>query len=147
VRRCDLDPSRAAVWYSPAHRMRISAFAAQVLAENGYIDIKKLELYRGSLRAPVLKTLYHNVRRITRVQSASRSHGPSHRYDPTSNQGLERFWSRSGQIAYGTWQGRCSDVDCQYFGYVTGSQSDIASADTFSCRYSKYFAGRLGRVI
>ncbi|CAE6464930.1 unnamed protein product, partial [Rhizoctonia solani] len=45
--RCDLDPTRVAVWYSPMHEMRLSAFAAQVLSEGGYIDINKLELHRS----------------------------------------------------------------------------------------------------
>ncbi|CAE7079432.1 unnamed protein product [Rhizoctonia solani] len=45
--RCDLDPTRVAVWYSPTHNMRLSAFAAQVLSEAGYIDINKLDLHRS----------------------------------------------------------------------------------------------------
>ncbi|CAE6440349.1 unnamed protein product [Rhizoctonia solani] len=45
--RCDLDPNRVAVWYSSAHKLRLSAFAAQVLAEAGEIDINKLELHRS----------------------------------------------------------------------------------------------------
>ncbi|KAJ1311934.1 hypothetical protein OPQ81_010394 [Rhizoctonia solani] len=44
--RCDLDRDRVAVWYSAAHDMRLSAFAAQVLSEAGYIDINKLEIHR-----------------------------------------------------------------------------------------------------
>ncbi|KAJ1305709.1 hypothetical protein OPQ81_010444 [Rhizoctonia solani] len=44
--RCDLDSNRVAVWYSPTHKLRLSAFAAQVLAEAGEIDINKLELHR-----------------------------------------------------------------------------------------------------
>ncbi|KDN37111.1 hypothetical protein RSAG8_10386, partial [Rhizoctonia solani AG-8 WAC10335] len=45
--RCDLDPTRVAVWYSPKHKMRLSAFAAQLLSEAGYIDINKFELHRS----------------------------------------------------------------------------------------------------
>ncbi|CUA70529.1 Sterol 3-beta-glucosyltransferase UGT80B1 [Rhizoctonia solani] len=45
--RCDLDSNRVAVWYSPTHKLRLSAFAAQVLAEAGEIDINKLELHRS----------------------------------------------------------------------------------------------------
>ncbi|KAF8748480.1 Glycosyltransferase family 1 protein [Rhizoctonia solani] len=45
--RCDLDPNRVAVWYSPTHKLRLSAFAAQVLAEAGELDINKLELHRS----------------------------------------------------------------------------------------------------
>ncbi|ELU42982.1 glycosyltransferase family 1 protein [Rhizoctonia solani AG-1 IA] len=37
--RCDLDPKRTAVWYSPAHKLRLSAFSAQVLADRGEIDM------------------------------------------------------------------------------------------------------------
>ncbi|KAH7322330.1 hypothetical protein B0J17DRAFT_633377 [Rhizoctonia solani] len=44
---CDLDSNRVAVWYSPTHKLRLSAFAAQVLAEAGEIDINKLELHRS----------------------------------------------------------------------------------------------------
>lgn len=45
--RCDLCPNRVAVWYSPLHKLRLSAFAAQVVTEAGYIDINKLELHRS----------------------------------------------------------------------------------------------------
>ncbi|CAE6475911.1 unnamed protein product [Rhizoctonia solani] len=45
--RCDLDPTRVAVWYSRTHHMRLSAFAAQVLSEAGYIDLNKLEMHRS----------------------------------------------------------------------------------------------------
>ncbi|KAG8739387.1 hypothetical protein FRC10_005679 [Ceratobasidium sp. 414] len=45
--RCDLDPGRVAVWYSPALKLRLSAFAAQVLAECDELDLNKLELYRS----------------------------------------------------------------------------------------------------
>ncbi|CCO35088.1 Sterol 3-beta-glucosyltransferase [Rhizoctonia solani AG-1 IB] len=45
--RCDLDSTRVAVWYSPTHNMRMSAFAAQVLSESGYIDINQLKLHRS----------------------------------------------------------------------------------------------------
>ncbi|CUA70528.1 Sterol 3-beta-glucosyltransferase UGT80A2 [Rhizoctonia solani] len=44
--RCDLDPRRVAVWYSRSHKLRLSAFAAQVLAERGVLDVNKLELHR-----------------------------------------------------------------------------------------------------
>ncbi|KAF8748483.1 Glycosyltransferase family 1 protein [Rhizoctonia solani] len=44
--RCDLDPKRVAVWYSRSHKLRLSAFAAQVLAEKGILDVNKLELHR-----------------------------------------------------------------------------------------------------
>ncbi|CAE6389203.1 unnamed protein product [Rhizoctonia solani] len=45
--RCDLDPKRVAVWYSPTHQLRLSAFSAQVLADRGEIDMKKLKLHRS----------------------------------------------------------------------------------------------------
>lgn len=44
--RCELDPKRLATWYSRSHELRLSAFAAQVLAERGIIDVNKLELHR-----------------------------------------------------------------------------------------------------
>ncbi|KAB5588152.1 Sterol 3-beta-glucosyltransferase [Ceratobasidium theobromae] len=44
--RCELDPKRVATWYSRTHAMRLSAFAAQVLAERGVLDVNKLELHR-----------------------------------------------------------------------------------------------------
>ncbi|KAG8715301.1 hypothetical protein FRC08_010741 [Ceratobasidium sp. 394] len=44
--RCDLDSNRVATWHSRTHNLRLSAFAAQVLAENGIIDLNKLELHR-----------------------------------------------------------------------------------------------------
>ncbi|KAJ1305710.1 hypothetical protein OPQ81_010445 [Rhizoctonia solani] len=45
--RCDLDPRRVATWYSRSHKLRLSAFAAQVLAEKGVLDLNKLELHRS----------------------------------------------------------------------------------------------------
>lgn len=45
--RCDLDHSRVAVWYSEALKLRLSAFAAQVLAERGELDLNKLRLHRS----------------------------------------------------------------------------------------------------
>ncbi|CAE6348717.1 unnamed protein product [Rhizoctonia solani] len=45
--RCDLDPKRIAVWYSPTYKLRLSAFSAQVLADRGELDIKKLKLNRS----------------------------------------------------------------------------------------------------
>ncbi|KEP47130.1 glycosyltransferase family 1 protein [Rhizoctonia solani 123E] len=44
--RCDLDPRKVATWYSRSHKLRLSAFAAQVLAEKGVLDVNKLELHR-----------------------------------------------------------------------------------------------------
>ncbi|CAE6475397.1 unnamed protein product [Rhizoctonia solani] len=44
--RCDLDPRKVATWYSRSHKLRLSAFAAQVLAEKGVLDANKLELHR-----------------------------------------------------------------------------------------------------
>ncbi|CAE6526300.1 unnamed protein product [Rhizoctonia solani] len=43
---CDLDPRKVATWYSRSHKLRLSAFAAQVLAEKGLLDVNKLELHR-----------------------------------------------------------------------------------------------------
>jgi hypothetical protein len=45
---CELDPQRIAVWYSRTYKLRLSAFAAQTLAEHGEIDINKLDLHRTS---------------------------------------------------------------------------------------------------
>ncbi|KAG9122243.1 hypothetical protein FRC07_001470 [Ceratobasidium sp. 392] len=45
--RCELDPSRVAVWRSPTLKLRLSAFAAQVLAECGQLDLNSLELHRS----------------------------------------------------------------------------------------------------
>lgn len=56
VCRCDIDPNRVAVWYSPKHRLRLSACAAQVLAEAGELDISQLKLHRK-----LLAFLVHNV--------------------------------------------------------------------------------------
>ncbi|PVF99014.1 glycosyltransferase family 1 protein [Serendipita vermifera] len=45
--RCDLLPERLAVWWSTPHCLRLSAFAAQVLAEEKLIDMSKLEPHRA----------------------------------------------------------------------------------------------------
>ncbi|KAG8714748.1 hypothetical protein FRC09_017297 [Ceratobasidium sp. 395] len=44
--RCELDPKRVAVWYSPKLKLRLSAFAAQVLEEYKELKIKRLKLHR-----------------------------------------------------------------------------------------------------
>ncbi|KAG8712488.1 hypothetical protein FRC09_019814 [Ceratobasidium sp. 395] len=44
--RCELDPKRVAVWYSPKFKLRLSAFAAQVLEEHKELKIKRLKLHR-----------------------------------------------------------------------------------------------------
>ncbi|CAA7270416.1 unnamed protein product [Cyclocybe aegerita] len=44
--RCDLDPSRLAVWWATDHCMKLSAFAAQTLADTNMIDMRSLTLHR-----------------------------------------------------------------------------------------------------
>ncbi|KAF8606091.1 glycosyltransferase family 1 protein [Ceratobasidium sp. AG-I] len=44
--RCDIDPHRVAVWYSPQHKLRLSAFAAEVLGSSGQLDVNELKLHR-----------------------------------------------------------------------------------------------------
>ncbi|KAK0185951.1 glycosyltransferase family 1 protein [Armillaria mellea] len=45
--RCDLDPSRIAVWWSTKHCLKLSAFAARVLVDAQDLDIGKLDLHRS----------------------------------------------------------------------------------------------------
>lgn len=45
--RCDLDPSRVAVWYWDDQFLRLSAFAAQTLADAGKLDFSKLTVHRS----------------------------------------------------------------------------------------------------
>ncbi|KAK0458621.1 glycosyltransferase family 1 protein [Desarmillaria tabescens] len=45
--RCDLDPSRIAVWWSPKHRLKLSAFAAQVLADARELNMGSLDAHRS----------------------------------------------------------------------------------------------------
>ncbi|KAG8896572.1 hypothetical protein FRB99_008829 [Tulasnella sp. 403] len=44
--RCDLDPSRVAVWWSTELCLKLSAFAAQVLADAGRLEWDDLDLHR-----------------------------------------------------------------------------------------------------
>ncbi|KAF9464545.1 glycosyltransferase family 1 protein [Collybia nuda] len=44
--RCDLDPSRLAIWWSTEHCLKLSAFAAQVLADANIIDMDSLDTHR-----------------------------------------------------------------------------------------------------
>ncbi|KAI3615744.1 glycosyltransferase family 1 protein [Moniliophthora roreri] len=44
--RCDLDPSRLAVWWSTEHCLKLSAFAVQTLVDAGKLDLKSLDLHR-----------------------------------------------------------------------------------------------------
>ncbi|KAG2020981.1 glycosyltransferase family 28 domain-containing protein [Coprinopsis cinerea AmutBmut pab1-1] len=43
---CDLDPSRIAVWWSSQYCMKLSAFAAQVLADAGLLLMDSLQLHQ-----------------------------------------------------------------------------------------------------
>ncbi|KAF9265967.1 glycosyltransferase family 1 protein [Marasmius fiardii PR-910] len=45
--RCDLDSSRLAVWWSTEYCLKLSEFAAQVLADEGKLDMKTLDLHRS----------------------------------------------------------------------------------------------------
>ncbi|KAK0441415.1 UDP-Glycosyltransferase/glycogen phosphorylase [Armillaria borealis] len=45
--RCDLDPSRIAVWWSTKHCLKLSAFAARVLVDARELDIGRLDLHRS----------------------------------------------------------------------------------------------------
>ncbi|KAK0227822.1 UDP-Glycosyltransferase/glycogen phosphorylase [Armillaria fumosa] len=45
--RCDLDPSRLAVWWSTKHCLKLSVFAAQVLADAREVDIGSLDTHRS----------------------------------------------------------------------------------------------------
>lgn len=44
--RCDADSSKAACWWSPEHFVKLSPFAAQVLADEGKLDLTKLLPHR-----------------------------------------------------------------------------------------------------
>ncbi|KAJ7118977.1 glycosyltransferase family 1 protein [Mycena epipterygia] len=44
--RCDLDPSRLAVWWSTEYCLKLSAFAAQVLMDAKLLDISSLDPHR-----------------------------------------------------------------------------------------------------
>ncbi|KIM49654.1 glycosyltransferase family 1 protein [Hebeloma cylindrosporum] len=44
--RCALDPSRVAVWWSPEQCLKLSAFAAQTLADAKLISLRSLVLHR-----------------------------------------------------------------------------------------------------
>lgn len=45
--RCDIDPSRVAVWWSEKFALRLSAFAAQALLQAGVIKEGDLEIHRS----------------------------------------------------------------------------------------------------
>ncbi|PBK62940.1 UDP-Glycosyltransferase/glycogen phosphorylase [Armillaria solidipes] len=45
--RCDLDPSRIAVWWSTKHCLKLSAFAARVLVDARELDMGRLDLHRS----------------------------------------------------------------------------------------------------
>ncbi|GLB35572.1 putative glycosyltransferase family 1 protein [Lyophyllum shimeji] len=44
--RCDLDPSKLAVWWSTEHCLKLSAFAAQTLADAKQLDFDSLDIHR-----------------------------------------------------------------------------------------------------
>ncbi|KAG6918563.1 hypothetical protein DXG01_013362 [Tephrocybe rancida] len=44
--RCDLDPSKLAVWWSTEHYLKLSAFTAQTLADAKLLDMDKLDIHR-----------------------------------------------------------------------------------------------------
>lgn len=45
--RCDLDPSRVAVWYWDEQLLKLSAFAAEALAEAGHLSFDSLSIHRS----------------------------------------------------------------------------------------------------
>ncbi|KAG7453100.1 uncharacterized protein BT62DRAFT_46609 [Guyanagaster necrorhizus] len=45
--RCDLDPSRIGIWWSPKYCLRLSAFAAHVLAAARELDMGSLHVHRS----------------------------------------------------------------------------------------------------
>ncbi|EUC54065.1 glycosyltransferase family protein, partial [Rhizoctonia solani AG-3 Rhs1AP] len=55
--KCDLAHNRVAVWYSAKHKLRLSAFAAQVLAEVKHIKLKKLKLHRSREYDPYVEAV------------------------------------------------------------------------------------------
>ncbi|KAJ7063648.1 glycosyltransferase family 1 protein [Mycena amicta] len=44
--RCDVDPTRLAVWWSTEYCLKLSGFAAQVLADAKMLDLETLDLHR-----------------------------------------------------------------------------------------------------
>ncbi|KAG8861244.1 hypothetical protein FRB96_003194 [Tulasnella sp. 330] len=44
--RCDLDPTRVAVWWSTEHCLKLSAFAAQILVDSQQLLMEKLQPHR-----------------------------------------------------------------------------------------------------
>lgn len=47
--KCDLDPTKIAVWWSPLHCIKLSAFAAQTLVNASLVDLDSFELYHSKL--------------------------------------------------------------------------------------------------
>ena len=47
--RCDLDPSRVAVWWSQEYLLKLSAFAASVLSDAKVLSLDKLAAHRRCL--------------------------------------------------------------------------------------------------
>ncbi|KIK62425.1 glycosyltransferase family 1 protein [Collybiopsis luxurians FD-317 M1] len=45
--RCDLDPSRVAIWWSTEHCLKLSAFAAQTLINARLLELNSLDLHRA----------------------------------------------------------------------------------------------------
>ncbi|KAF8686298.1 Glycosyltransferase family 1 protein [Rhizoctonia solani] len=55
--KCDLTPNRVAVWYSAKYNLRLSAFAAQVLAQSKHLKLKKLKLHRSREYNPYVEAV------------------------------------------------------------------------------------------
>ncbi|KAI5118322.1 hypothetical protein M0805_006605 [Coniferiporia weirii] len=53
--RCDLDPGRTAVWWSTEHCLKLSAFAAQTLADEKLLNMNNLDLHRPAEFDPLSK--------------------------------------------------------------------------------------------
>jgi sterol 3beta-glucosyltransferase len=58
---CDLTPSRVAAWWSEDLCLKISGAAAAVLAEEGKLDLKKLEPHRESAGTARLSVHYLHI--------------------------------------------------------------------------------------
>jgi hypothetical protein len=55
--RCDVDPSRVAIWWDPKLLIKLSGAAAYHLAAAGRFDMKGLIPHRGSLCLPLKRQL------------------------------------------------------------------------------------------
>ncbi|CCO35669.1 Sterol 3-beta-glucosyltransferase [Rhizoctonia solani AG-1 IB] len=109
--RCDLTPNRVAVWYSAKYKLRLSVFAAQVLAEAKHIKLKKLKLHRSREYNPYVEAVDPVTGTVIPALRSLNNMGRGLVKVPTKpGKGIAQFTRASVRGVQGTLQGAAEGI-------------------------------------